>query len=459
MMSLLSLSPLDGRYQAQTADLSGSLSEFGLIRYRARVEIEWLLCMAERPEIKGVRPFSAAEQQLLRSWDADFDPTEAERVKQIEQTTRHDVKAVEYYLKERLRDSSLADVAEFVHFGCTSEDINNLAYGLMLKEAIGQVWRPAAEQLVATVGALAAAQAERSMLSRTHGQPASPSTLGKELAVFVYRWQRQLRQLDRVEFLGKFNGTVGSYNTHAVAYPDAPWLEISRAFVEGLGLTFNPLTTQIEPHDGMAELFHLLMRFNTIMLDFVRDMWTYISLGYFRQRVVAHEVGSSTMPHKVNPIDFENSEANLGISSALLDHLASKLSVSRLQRDLSDSSALRNVGAAIGHSLLALKSCLRGLSMVDVDDRAIQRDLDQAWEVLAEAIQTVMKKNGFPDAYERLKSLTRGTAITREEIQAFVSDLELPDEEKQRLLELTPATYTGLAARLVAAISEAAINK
>jgi adenylosuccinate lyase len=448
-MSLMSLSPLDGRYRSQTAGLAGCLSEWALIRYRVHMEIEWLLTMSEWPEIACVRPFSEAERQLLRSWIASFDEAEAGRVKEIEQTTRHDVKAVEYYLKERLAGTSLADVSGFVHFCCTSEDINNLAYGVMLRHAVEQEWLPAARRLVESVVAMAEAARDTPLLSRTHGQPASPSTVGKELAVFVYRWQRQLEQLGRIEYLGKFNGTVGSYNTHAIAYPDAPWLAISRGFVERLGLAFNPLTTQIEPHDGMAELFHLLMRFNTITLDFDRDVWSYISLGYFRQRVVAQEVGSSTMPHKVNPIDFENSEANLGISSALLDHLAGKLPVSRLQRDLSDSSAQRNIGAAIGHSLLALQSALRGVQRLQVDHDALQRDLEGAWEVLAEAVQIVMKKNGCPDAYEQLKELTRGAAITREAMQAFIRGLEIPEAEKTRLLALTPATYTGLAAQLV----------
>jgi adenylosuccinate lyase len=448
-MSLQSLSPLDGRYQTQMRGLTQYFSEAALMRYRLLIEVQWLLLMSERPEICHVRPFSEAERQLLLSWVAAFDEQQAARIKEIEKTTRHDVKAVEYYLKERLQDTSLRDIAESVHFCCTSEDINNLAYSLMLKEGIGEQWRPWAQQLVAAVAALAGATRDRPLLSRTHGQPATPSTLGKELAVFVYRWQRQLEQLGRVEYLGKFNGTVGSYNTHAIAYPEAPWVEISRAFVEGLGLTFNPLTTQIEPHDSMAELFHLLIRFNTITLDFVRDVWTYIALGYFRQKVVRHEVGSSTMPHKVNPIDFENAEANLGVSSALLDHLATQLPVSRLQRDLTDSSALRNVGVAIGHGSLALQSAVQGLGKLEVDTETLQNDLDNTWEVLAEAVQTVMRKVGYPGAYERLKELTRGTTVTQEEVQAFIRGLELPQADKERLLALTPATYTGLAAQLV----------
>jgi adenylosuccinate lyase len=447
-MSLDALSPLDGRYLSQMCGLGHYFSEAALMRYRVRVEVEWLLTMAARPEIDHVRPFSEAERQLLRSWTAAFDEAQALRIKEIEKRTRHDVKAVEYYLKERLVGTSLEEVAESVHFCCTSEDINNLAYSLMLKEGIEEEWRPQAEQLVRQVAALALATRDTALLSRTHGQPATPSTLGKELAVFAYRWQRQLDQLGRVEFPGKFNGAVGGYNTHLVAYPEAPWIEISRTFVEGLGLTFNPLTTQIEPHDAMAELFHLLIRFNTITLDFVRDVWTYISLGYFRQKIARDEVGSSTMPHKVNPIDFENAEGNLGISSALLEHLATKLPVSRLQRDLSDSSALRNIGVAIGHSLLALQSALRGLGKLDVDQETLRNDLEGAWEVLAEAVQTVLRKVGHPGAYEKLKELTRGTAITRDELQAFIRSLELPPADRERLLSLTPATYTGLAGKL-----------
>jgi len=448
-MSLKSISPLDGRYEAAVAPLADFFSEYALIRYRVIVELQWLLVMSEQPEIAEVRAFTEAERQLLMDWMATFGPEQAERVKEIESTTRHDVKAVEYYLRERLRETSLRDVEEFVHFCCTSEDINNLAYGVMLKDAIEAQWLPLARKMVGQVAALAETTRATPLLSRTHGQPASPSTLGKELAVFVSRWRRQLRQIDSQEYLGKFNGAVGCYNTHVVVYPDAPWTDISRKLVERLGLTWNPLTTQIEPHDYMAELFHALIRFNTILLDFDRDVWTYISLGYFRQRVVQGEVGSSTMPHKVNPIDFENSEANVGISSALLDHLASKLSVSRLQRDLSDSSALRNVGVGVGHSMLALQSTVRGLSRLDVDYAALQADLEDAWEILAEPIQTVMKRVGYADAYERLKQLTRGARITREALQGFVRSLGLPEDDEQRLLALTPAAYIGIGPELV----------
>ncbi len=448
-MSVTAISPVDGRYTAQTEDLSPAFSEYALIKYRVRVEIEWLRFMSERPEIAAVRPFTGTESDLLQGIQEGFNAAQAERVKQIEQTTRHDVKAVEYYLQEQLRDTSLADVIPYIHFCCTSEDINNLAYGLMLQNGIAGSWLPLATRMADQVAALAHQTRAVAILARTHGQPASPTTLGKELAVFVGRWRRQLRQIEAVEYLGKFNGTVGNFHTHSIAYPGLPWEDLSRFFVESLGLTFNPLTTQIESHDWIAELAHALVRFNTITLGFDQDVWTYISLAYFKQRAVAGEVGSSTMPHKVNPINFENSEANLGVSNALLTHLAAKLPVSRLQRDLTDSSALRNVGTAIAHSYVALHSTLRGLGVLEVNPGAIARDLQDAWEVLAEPIQTVMRRVGTPDAYERLKALTRGAGITKEGIQAFIAGLDLPDDDKQRLLHLTPTTYTGLAAQLV----------
>ena len=448
-MSLKAISPLDGRYRAQTNALAPYFSEWALIRYRVQVEVEWLRLMAERPEIDAVRPLSEGEGEALTALVAGFDEREAERVKEIEAVTRHDVKAVEYYLKEKLDGTSLADIAEFVHFCCTSEDINNLAHAQMLRFGIQDEWLPLAEQLVAQVAALAEATRALPMLARTHGQAATPTTLGKELAVFVRRWQRQLAQVRGVEYLGKFSGAVGNYNAHVAAYPDAHWEQIARDLVTRLGLTHNPLTTQIEPHDYIAELAHAVMRFNTIVLSFDQDVWTYVSLGYFKQKVVAGEVGSSTMPHKVNPINFENSEANMGLSNALLGHLASKLPVSRLQRDLTDSSALRNLGTAIGHSVVALHAALRGVAGLEVNADAIARDLDGAWEVLAEPIQTVMKKAGFANAYEQLKDLTRGAGITQERLQAFVRELDLPEDDKARLLALTPATYIGLAPKLV----------
>jgi adenylosuccinate lyase len=448
-MSVTAISPIDGRYEAQTAELGAEFSEFALIKYRVRVEIEWLLFLSERIEIPEVRPFTEMETALLKNLALDFDPTQAEQVRRIEQTTRHDVKAVEYYLQAKLGGTSLADVIPFIHFCCTSEDINNLAYAQMLQQGMTRRWLPQAWQMVSQVAQIAQETRAVAILARTHGQPASPTTLGKEMAVFVHRWRRQLTQIEAIEYLGKFSGTVGNYHTHSIAYPDLNWESLARAFVERLGLTWNPLTTQIEAHDYIAELSHALVRFNTILLGFDQDIWAYISLGYFKQRVVAGEVGSSTMPHKVNPINFENSEANLGVSSALFTHLAAKLPVSRLQRDLTDSSALRNLGTAVAHSFIALQATRRGLGVLDVNQAAISRDLDPAWEVLAEPIQTVMRRVSMPGAYERLKELTRGAGITQAGIQAFISDLDLPDADKQRLMALTPAAYVGLAEQLV----------
>jgi adenylosuccinate lyase len=448
-MSLDAVSPLDGRYRDQIAPLAAYFSEEALIRQRVLVEVEWLIALAAEPAIPEVRPFTAEEVAALRGIVTGVDEAAAARVKEIERTTRHDVKAVEYFLKERLAGTALAPVAEFLHFACTSEDINNLAYGRMLQGGLREIWLPQAEKLVAAVAAQAEALRDVPMLAHTHGQPASPTTAGKELAVFVYRWRRQLRRIRDLEYLGKFNGAVGNFNAHTAAYPDAPWEAIARAFVEGLGLTYNPLTTQIEPHDYLAECCHALVRFNTITVDFDRDLWFYISLGYFKQRVVAGEVGSSTMPHKVNPINFENSEANMELSTALLTHLATRLPVSRIQRDLTDSSALRNLGVGIAHSYLALRSALRGLGELSVDRAALERDLDANWEVLAEAVQTVMRKAGHPNPYEKLKELTRGARITAADMRAFVERLDLPSADRARLLTLTPATYTGLAAALV----------
>ncbi|MXV92553.1 MAG: adenylosuccinate lyase [Chloroflexi bacterium] len=455
-MSLWAVSPLDGRYADKTAPLREYLSEWALIKYRALVQLRWLRAMSAQPGISHVRAFTPAEALLLEKIESAFDQA-AERVKAIEALTNHDSKAVEYYLRERLEATSLADVAGSLHFACTSDDINNLAYGLMLRGALHEVWQPAARELLGALVKLARDTAATPMLARTHGQAATPTSLGKEITVFVYRLRRQLRQIEAQDYLGKFNGAVGAYNAHIVAYPDLDWLAISRQFVQGLGLTHNPLSTQIEAHDYLAELAHGLMRFNTALLDMCHDMWSYISLGYFRQQVVAGETGSSTMPHKVNPIDFENAEANLGISNALFAHLADKLPISRLQRDLSDSSALRNFGVAIGHSYLALLTVRRGLGKLDVDAVALAADLDNNWQLLAEAVQTVMRKHHLPEAYEQLKALTRGQPITRERLHGFIQALELPAAEKQRLLQLTPATYLGLAGELAAlATKEAA---
>ncbi|MCY3864446.1 MAG: adenylosuccinate lyase [Chloroflexi bacterium] len=447
-MRLREISPVDGRYADKLAPLRDYLSEWALMRYRVLVEARWLMMMAEERGITHLRAFSADEIAALNALSCDFDDEAARRVKALESVTQHDVKAVEYYIRERLGETSLRDVAESVHFACTSDDINNLAYAMMFRDAIGTVWRPQARALIDRLNELARHSADAPLLARTHGQPASPSTMGKEIAVFAHRLRRQLRSIDSQEFLGKFNGAVGAFNAHHAAYPGLDWLGLSQRFVEGLGLTINPLTTQIEPHDYLAELAHSFMRFNTVLLDFCRDLWTYISLGYFRQKIKPGEVGSSTMPHKVNPIDFENAEANLGISSASFAHLADKLPVSRLQRDLSDSSALRNYGAAIAHSYLALHSTERGLSRIEVDRAALLADLDGAWEVLAEAIQTIMRKHHVPGAYEKLKGLTRGARVTHEDLRAFIDALALPEADKEMLKQLKPAAYIGLAEEL-----------
>lgn len=445
-MGLKALSPLDGRYEQQLAPLllADYVSEHALIRFRVLVEVRWLIALSHAPGI-DVRPFTDVELAQLATLVDDFSDADAARVKQIEAATNHDVKAAEYWIKEQLEPTSLADVREWVHFACTSEDINNLAHALMLKGAVEKAFLPLAEDLVSAVATLAARHAATPMLSRTHGQAATPTTVGKEMAVFVARWRRALTHIGAQEYLGKLNGAVGNFSAHLIAYPDAPWETIAAHFVADLGLTYNPLTTQIEPHDYLAECFHALVRFNAILLDFDRDVWAYIALGYFAQRAVENEVGSSTMPHKINPIDFENSEANVGLANAVLEHLATKLPVSRLQRDLSDSSALRSMGVGIAHSCLALLAARRGLGKLLVNEAALARDLDNAWEVLGEAVQTVMRKNGIANPYEKLKALTRGAAITPDDLRAFVADLDLPAGDKARLLALTPATYLGLA--------------
>lgn len=448
-MSIKSLTPLEGRYGAITQPFGDYFSEWALIKYRIHVEVEWLIAMAANPDFVELRSFTSEETIFLRNIVSNFDETAALRIKEIERTTNHDVKAVEYYLRGTLAAMSLADVLEFIHFSCTSEDINNLSHALMLKHGIENVWLPAAENLVQTVSAMAEEEKAIPMLAHTHGQAASPTTVGKELAVFAYRWNRQLKQLRSQEYLGKFNGAVGNFNAHSIAYPAIDWEAVSRSFVESLGLTYNPLTTQIESHDYIAESFHTLTRFNNILLDFDRDMWLYISLGYFKQKTIAGEVGSSTMPHKVNPIDFENSEANLGLSNAVLDHLANKLPISRLQRDLSDSSALRNIGTGIAHSHLAITYTLKGLRKTVVNEAALSEDLTHAWEVLAEAVQTVMRKHGHANSYDKLKAITRGKGISEEDIKAFIESVDIPQEDKKRLLALTPSQYVGVAASLL----------
>ncbi|MDE2818792.1 MAG: adenylosuccinate lyase [Chloroflexota bacterium] len=454
-MSLRAISPIDGRYADKTEALRPYLSEWALMKYRVLVEVRWLIAMSEHEGISHVRAFSGAETRLLERLAANFDDEAASEIKSIEAFISHDVKAVEYFIQSRLRDTSLADVSESVHFACTSADINNLAYAMMLRDAMREVWLPKARDLVQLLDDWALKSADASMLARTHGKAASPTTVGKELKVFAARLSRQLQQIESQSFLGKLNGAVGAYNAHVAAYPEVNWLDFSRRFVEELGLSHNPLTTQIEAHDFLAELSHALIRFNTVLLDLCRDMWTYISLGYFKQKLVAEEVGSSTMPHKVNPIDFENAEANLGMSSATLGHLALKLPVSRLQRDLSDTSALRNFGAAIAHSLLALTSTDQGLSKVDIDRKALQDDLDNAWEVLGEAIQTVLRKHQAPGAYEQLKKMTRGKSMSQTSIREFIKTLDIPTPDKIRLLDLTPAAYIGLAVELARYDSQA----
>ncbi|MBP2626388.1 MAG: adenylosuccinate lyase [Firmicutes bacterium] len=448
-MSIKSLTPLDGRYESITKPLGDFFSEWALMKYRTHVEIEWLIAMATNPSFNEIRTFTSAEIQFLRNVVSNFDEEVAVKIKSIEKITNHDVKAIEYFLRETLTGTSLEDVLEFIHFSCTSEDINNLSYALMLKNGIHDVWLPAAEKLVTEVADKAETLKEVSMLAHTHGQAASPTTMGKELAVFVYRWNRQLKQIRALEYLGKFNGAVGNFNAHQIAYPEIAWENVAKTFVEGLGLVYNPLTTQIESHDYVAECFHAINRFNNIVLDFDRDMWLYISLGYFKQKTVSGEVGSSTMPHKVNPIDFENSEANLGLSNALLDHLANKLPISRLQRDLSDSSAQRNIGSAIGYSHLALVYALKGFGKTLVNNQAIANHLTGAWEVLSEAVQTVMRKYGHSNPYDKLKEITRGKAIDEAGTKAFIESVDLPEADKARLLALTPQEYIGLAPQLV----------
>ena len=451
--SLTALSPLDGRYAAKTAVLRPIFSELGLMQRRVLVEARWLAALAAEPAIVEVPPLSGAAQAELLAIADTFSERDGARIKDIERTTNHDVKAVEYFIKERVADSTeLAAIREFIHFACTSEDINNLAYALMLRDARESVLLPALDAIAATLRALAHAHAALPMLSRTHGQTASPTTLGKELANVVARLERQRRQIATVELSGKINGAVGNYNAHVVACPEVDWPAFARRFVESLGLVWNPYTTQIEPHDCIAELGDAMRRANTILIDLARDVWAYISLGYFRQQLKAGEVGSSTMPHKVNPIDFENAEGNFGLANALLEHFSAKLPISRWQRDLTDSTVLRALGTAFGHTQIALDALARGLGKLQVAPERLAADLDASCEVLAEAVQTVMRRHGLPESYEQLKALTRGQGITREALREFVQGLDLPAAAKARLLALTPADYTGLAATLARAI-------
>ncbi len=446
---ITAISPIDGRYAAKVAPLIEAFSEYALMRNRIKVEVLWLIVLSKESGIPECRQISKAEESTLRQIITDFTPAEAEKVKKIETVTNHDVKAIEYYLKEQLTDSSLEDLSEFIHFACTSEDINNLSHALMLKDGLS-ILLPLQGQIGEMISAMARGYKNVPMLARTHGQTASPTTIGKELAVFAARLQRQYQQIKQVELLGKMNGAVGNFNAHISAYPDVDWVRLSGKMIsEELDLTQNLFTTQIEPHDYMAELFDAVARWNTILIDFNRDIWTYISIAYFGQKTVTGEVGSSTMPHKVNPIDFENSEGNCGLANAIFQHLSSKLPISRLQRDLTDSTVLRNMGVGFGYTMIACQSTIKGIGKLKLNREKLAADLDQAWEVLAEPIQTVMRKAGIEKPYEKLKELTRGQVIDATTIRTFIEQLDLAEEDKQRLLTMTPATYIGMAERIV----------
>ena len=443
LSALTAVSPVDGRYGSKTADLRDVFSEYGLIRFRVEVEVRWLQKLAAHPQITEVPPLSAETNALLNSIVDNFGPEDAQAVKNIERTTNHDVKAVEYFIKDKFKDNAeLMAINEFVHFACTSEDINNLSHALMLKNGLAVVL-PQMQQVADEIAQMGREFAAQPMLSRTHGQTASPTTVGKEMANVAYRMQRQVKQLEGVELLGKINGAVGNYNAHISAYPDVDWEANAKDFIESLGLNWNPYTTQIEPHDYIAELFDTVCRFNTILIDFDRDIWGYISQAYFKQKTIAGEVGSSTMPHKVNPIDFENSEGNLGIANAIMGHLAQKLPISRWQRDLTDSTVLRNMGVGFGYSMIAYQSSLKGISKLELNPTQLDNDLENAWEVLAEPIQTVMRRYAIEEPYEKLKALTRGQDMNKETILAFVDTLDMPEEAKQALKELTPHSYIG----------------
>jgi adenylosuccinate lyase len=442
--SLQAISPIDGRYGAKLDSLRNISSEYGLIYYRVTVELRWLQALAACPEIAEVPELSVAANEYLEHLLQSFSLEDAERIKQIEASTNHDVKAVEYFLKEKFIDlPELKKIKEFLHFACTSEDINNLAYGLMLKECREKILLPYCKQTIEAIIHLAHSYADIPMLSRTHGQPASPTTVGKEMANFAARLKRQYTQIEQCEIMGKMNGAVGNYNAHLAAYPHVNWSKLCEHFIGKLGLSPNYFTTQIEPHDYIAELFQALARFNSILIDFSRDIWGYISLGYFKQKVIANEVGSSTMPHKVNPIDFENAEGNLGLANAILQHLAEKLPISRWQRDLSDSTALRNLGVGMAHSLIAYQSLLKGISKLEVNKAALEADLDQNWEVLGEAVQTIMRRYGIDAPYEKLKALTRGKKLDAKLLRDFIDSLELPTQVKEELKKLSPASYIG----------------
>lgn len=444
LSSLSALSPIDGRYADKTWDLREVFSEYGLMRYRVIVEIRWLQALAAAEGIPEVPNLSFEANQILNRIIEDFDETEAQRVKAIEDTTNHDVKAIEYYLKEKIETyAELLNISEFFHFACTSEDINNLSHALMLRDARARFLLPMMDNMIGSIQALAERYAEVPMLSRTHGQPASPTTLGKEMAVFAYRLKRQRTQLTEISILGKMNGAVGNFNAHMAAYPEVDWRDLSNSFITKLKIEPNPYTTQIEPHDYIAEYFGVVSRFNTILIDFCRDIWAYISVGFFKQKTVEGEVGSSTMPHKVNPIDFENAEGNLGIANAIMQHLSEKLPISRWQRDLTDSTVLRNLGVGIAHGVIAYQSIQKGIGKLEADEKKLATDLDQNWEVLGEAIQTVMRRHGIEKPYEKLKALTRGQKVNAEALAEFIKGLDIPATDKKRLLEMTPGNYTG----------------
>ncbi len=444
LSELTAISPVDGRYGSKTCDYQAIFSEYGLIRHRVQVEVRWLQALAAHPDIAEVPALGKHANNILNDIVDKFSVEDAQRVKNIERTTNHDVKAVEYFLKEKITgNQELEAVSEFIHFACTSEDINNLSHALMLREGRNQVLLNQMDEIIDNMRQLAHDHAEVPMLSRTHGQPASPTTMGKELANVVYRLRRQREQVAAIKMLGKINGAVGNYNAHLSAYPDLDWPGFAKNFIESLGLDYNPYTIQIEPHDYMAELFDAIARFNNILIDISRDIWGYISLGYFKQKTVAGEIGSSTMPHKVNPIDFENAEGNLGIANALFDHLAMKLPISRWQRDLTDSTVIRTLGVGFAHSSIAYQSALRGMSKLDINPAAMERDLDNNWEVLAEPVQTVMRRYGIEQPYEKLKELTRGKSVDQAAMQAFVEKLDIPQEAKDTLLAMTPMNYIG----------------
>ncbi|UTV98518.1 adenylosuccinate lyase [Marinomonas rhizomae] len=453
LTSLNAISPIDGRYGSKTNVLRRSVSEYGLLRMRVIVEVRWLQALAKHPQIIEVPALSNEASALLDQLAENFSEADAQAIKDIEKTTNHDVKAVEYFIKNKMADNAeLAAISEFVHFACTSEDINNLSHALMLREALEEGIAPELKNVIKAVQDLAIEHAEQSMLSRTHGQTASPTTVGKEMANVAARLSRQLKQIENVEFLGKINGAVGNYNAHLSAYPDVDWQAHAEAFVTSLGLTWNPYTTQIEPHDYIAELYDAICRFNTILIDFDRDVWGYISMGFFKQKTIAGEIGSSTMPHKVNPIDFENSEGNLGIANAIMGHLSAKLPISRWQRDLTDSTVLRNLGVGLAHSLIAYQATLKGISKLEINAPRLEADLNNAWEVLAEPIQTVMRRYGIESPYEKLKELTRGRTIDQATIEAFVDTLDMPEQAKAELKALTPSTYIGNAVAQAKAI-------